>query len=124
MLYDFFICGPYFMCYNAIMSNKVILLFSCTIAVTADMLLVWWAKNSSHSQFEGIIGIILLNISTFIWVYTMKAGIESATAITFYALFTVAGCTILGVVIFKEPLSIINGIGLLLSLIALVLVSI
>jgi multidrug transporter EmrE-like cation transporter len=56
--------------------------------------------------------------------YTMKKGIESATAITFYALFTVAGCSFLGFVIFKEPLSLVNGVGLALAVIALVLISI
>ncbi len=104
--------------------NKFLLISSCAVAVVADMLFVWWAKRVNHPIWSAIIGIILLNIATIVWMYTMKKGIESATAITFYAIFTVAGCSFLGFVIFKEPLSLTNGIGLVLAVIALVLISI
>ena len=96
---------------------------SCVVAVIADMLFVWWAKRINHPSWAAIIGIILLNIAAVAWMYTMKKGIESATAITFYALFTVAGCSFLGFVIFKEPVSTTNAIGLVLAVIALVLIS-
>jgi multidrug transporter EmrE-like cation transporter len=104
--------------------NKLILIISCIVAVISDMLFVWWAKRDNHPSWAMIIGIVLLNIAAVIWMYTMKKGIESATAITFYALFTVAGCSFLGFIIFHEPLSIINFIGLLLTLVALVMISI
>ncbi len=103
--------------------NKLLLIVSCVVAVAADMLFVWWAKRGSHPTWSAIVGIVLLNTATIVWMYTMKKGIESATAITFYALFTVAGCSFLGFVIFKEPLSFINGLGLLLAIVALVLIS-
>lgn len=104
--------------------NKLILIISCIVAVISDMLFVWWAKKNTHPTWALIIGMILLNIAAVIWMYTMKKGIESATAITFYALFTVAGCSFLGFMIFGEHLSVINSIGLLLALVALVMISI
>ncbi len=104
--------------------NKLLLISSCVVAVIADMLFVWWAKRASHPMWSAIIGIILLNAATIIWMHTMKKGIESATAITFYALFTVAGCSFLGFVIFKEPLSLVNGFGIVLAIVALILISI
>lgn len=104
--------------------NKLLLFASCFIAVVADMLLVWWAKNPKHPLWSLIIAVILNSIGMFIWTYTMKNGIESATAITFYALFTVAGCSFLGFVIFNEPLSMTNTIGLIMGFIALILISI
>jgi multidrug transporter EmrE-like cation transporter len=104
--------------------NKLLLVASCMVAVVADMLLVWWAKRENHPAWSWIIGLVLLNIATLVWMYTMRNGIESATAITFYALFTVAGCSFLGFVIFKEHLHIINTIGLALALVALILISI
>lgn len=103
--------------------SKLLLLASCFVAVIADMLFVWWAKEDSHPKPAVIAGLILLNVATLIWMYTMRVGIESATAITFYALFTVAGCSFLGFVIFHEHLSPVNAVGLVLAVIALILIS-
>jgi multidrug transporter EmrE-like cation transporter len=103
--------------------NKLLLFASCVLAVAADMLLVWWAKKSTHPSLSLILGLALVNAGALVWAYTMKKGIESATAITFYALFTVAGCSLLGFLVFKEHLTRINAIGLVLALIALVMIS-
>ena len=84
--------------------NKLLLFFSCVVAVIADMSFVWWAKKDTHPNWTWIIGIVLLNIATLVWMYTMRKGIESATAITFYALFTVTGCSFLGFIIFHEQI--------------------
>ncbi len=104
--------------------NRLLLIASCVVAVVADMLFVWWAKKDTHPNWSWIVGLVLLNIATLVWMYTMRKGIESATAITFYALFTVAGCSFLGFVIFKEHLSTLNLIGLILGFIALIIISI
>jgi multidrug transporter EmrE-like cation transporter len=104
--------------------NKILLILSCIVAVAADMLFVWWAKKDSHPTWSFIVGIILLNIATLVWMYTMRKGIESATAITFYALFTVAGCSFLGFMVFKETLSLVNSIGLALAFVSLIMISI
>lgn len=104
--------------------NKLLLFFSCALAVVADMLFVWWAKKPLHPKLSLIIGMILLNVTAIIWAYTMRKGIESATAITIYALFTMAGCTALGYFMFDENLSTINWIGMVLAAIALIMISI
>lgn len=103
--------------------DKVLLILSCVIAVAADMILVWWAKKEPHPVWLLLVGVIFNLVGLYIWAYSMRKGIESATAITVYALFTVAGCSLLGFVIFKEPLSMINGIGLVLGVIALVMLT-
>ena len=103
--------------------NKLLLFASCFVVVIADMLFVWWAKKDNHSTASLVVGLILLNVATLVWMYTLRKGIESAAAITFYALFTVAGCSYLGFVFFKEPLSTVNSIGIVLALVALVLIS-
>src|SRR5271157_6044924 len=104
--------------------KKLLLIISCVVAVVADMLFVWWAKKDNHPPFAIILGLVLMNIAGLVWAYTMKNGIESATAITFYALFTVAGCSFLGFVIFKESLSFVNSLGLVLALVALIMISV
>jgi multidrug transporter EmrE-like cation transporter len=103
--------------------SRLLLFASCIVAVVADMLFVWWAKEESHPIPAMVLGLVLLNIASVVWMYTMREGIESATAITFYALFTVAGCSFLGFVVFKEHLSPINVTGLALSVVALVFIS-
>ena len=104
--------------------SKLLLIASCVVAVVADLLFVWWAKEDAHPAWSWIVGIILLNIATVVWMYTMRKGIESATAITFYALFTVAGCSFLGIVIFKEPFKFINLLGIIMGVIALIMISV
>ncbi len=104
--------------------NKILLIASCLVAVIADMMMVWWAKKDTGHNFILVLAIVLVNVASLIWAYTMRKGIESAIAITFYALFTVAGCSFLGFIVFHESLSIINLVGIVLALIALFLIGI
>ena len=99
------------------------LILSCLVAVVSDMALVWWAKQAGHPLSYLIAGILLGNAAIVIWAYSMRTGVESAVAITVYALATVIGCSFLGIVIFREPVSIVNAIGMGLGLVALVMVS-
>ena len=102
--------------------EKLILFTSCIVAVIADTFFVFYAKGKSHTNLFLIGGLILTNIAALVWAYSMRKGIESAVAITFYALLTVAACTAVGVFLFKEPLSVINGIGIILALVALFMI--
>ncbi len=95
---------------------------SCVVAVIADTFFVFYAKGKGHNNLFLIAGLILTNIAALVWAYSMKKGIESAVAITFYALLTVAACTAVGVILFKEPLSPINAFGIILALVALFLI--
>jgi len=104
--------------------NKFFLYVACLIAVIADMLFVCWAKKSSHSLAILFTATILNLIGTALWTYSLKAGIESATAITVYALFTIGGCSLLGYAIFNKHLTALNFVGLMLAVIALVMISV
>lgn len=106
------------------MVNKLLLVLSCIIAVVADVLLVWWSKHPNHPIQAIIWGVILNTIGMGIWTYTMKEGIESATAITFYALFTVTACSLVGTFVFHEHLSIFNIFGIFLAIISLIMICI
>ena len=105
------------------MLNKILLALSSIVAVASDMSLVWWAKHEQHPVLFLVIGIVTMNIAVLIWLYTLWHGIESASAIIFYALFTAAGCSLLGILFFNETLSVVNIIGLTLGIIALILIS-
>ena len=102
--------------------NKLILFISCIVAVIADTLFVFYAKTKNHNMILVIAGLILMNVSALVWTYSMRKGIESSIAITFYALFTVTACSIIGIFIFKEHMSAMNLAGILLALIALLMI--
>jgi multidrug transporter EmrE-like cation transporter len=101
-----------------------LLIASCIIAVIADMLFIFWAKKETHPTWLIGMAFLLNTIGTIIWIYCLRFGIESAFAITFYALFTVAGCSVVGYFVFKEHLSVVNFIGLILSVLSILLISI
>lgn len=103
--------------------NKLLLLFSCILAVVADMIWVWWAKSKDHSKGLLITGYMFSLIALVLWIYSMLKGITAAQAITIYALFTIAGCTALGYLVFNENLSTTNWIGMILAVIALIMIS-
>ena len=103
--------------------NKILLFCSCLLAVVADMIWVWWAKSVDHSKSLLIIGYFISLIALILWIYSMLKGITAAQAITIYALFTIAGCTALGYIVFNENLSTTNWIGMLLAVIALIMIS-
>lgn len=104
--------------------NKLILFTSCIVAVIADTLLVFYAKTKGHPLALVVSGVLLMNISALVWTYSMRKGIESSIAITIYALFTVAACSLVGVFIFKEHLSSLNIVGIILALTALILIGV
>lgn len=104
--------------------EKIILFIACIIAVAADMSWVWWAKSKEHNIWILIIGFILSMTSLVFWIYSLIKGITAAQAITIYSIFTIIGCSFLGIVIFKEAITVINGIGLIFALIALIMISI
>lgn len=104
--------------------NKILLYISCFTAVISDMLFVVYAKSNKSPFCLLIIALIINFFGCLVWTFSMKKGIESSMAITSYALFTVTGCSLLGVIFFNEQLSIINIIGIIMALTALILMNI
>src|ERR1035437_7769992 len=104
--------------------NKLILFFSCVLAVVADMIWVWWAKGKDHPKWILLIGFCFSMSALTLWIYSLVKGITAAQAITAYALLTIAGCTAIGYFVFNENLSTINWIGIGLAAVALVMISI
>lgn len=103
--------------------NKALLFLSCFLSVAADMMLVAWAKGSRSPWYLFAAAFVINAFGIAVWTYTMRMGIESATAITIYAVFTVAGCALLGHFQFGETLSTVNIIGVILGIVSLILVS-
>lgn len=104
--------------------GKFLLFLSCFTAVIADMMLVWYAKHKDATPLLFWTAFVINAIGIYVWQYSMRKGIESATAITVYCLLTTAGCTALGYFFFQEELSLTNWCGIILAIIALILITI
>jgi multidrug transporter EmrE-like cation transporter len=102
---------------------KLILFLSCVMAVIADMMLVWYAKHTKSSIWIFVSAIILSVVGIFVWQYSMRKGIESATAITVYCILTTIGCTILGQYFFGEILIMKQWVGIGLAIVALLMIN-
>ena len=103
--------------------NKLLLYLSCLIAVFADMLFVIYAKSIKSIIGVLIIAILLNALGVAIWTYSMKKGIEAPMAITVYAVLTVIGCSLTGNILFKEQISLLNWIGIVLASFSMYLIS-
>lgn len=102
---------------------KFLLFLSCFSAVIADMMLVWFAKHKNASPVLFWSAFLINAFGIYVWQYSMRKGIESATAITVYCLLTIAGCTALGYFFFQEHLSLVNWCGIVLAIISLFLIT-
>lgn len=103
--------------------GKLLLFISCITAVVADMMLVWYAKHKEASLLLFWTAFLINAAGIYVWQYSMRKGIESATAITVYCLLTTVGCTALGYFFFHEQLSIKQMTGILLAIISLCLIT-
>lgn len=101
--------------------KQLLLILSCLIAVISDMAYVMFAKFPAINFL--IIGVIGSLISISLWIYAMRVGVESSTAITYYCVLTMIGCTLLGHIIFHEQLSLTNWLGIFLAIISLILIA-
>lgn len=104
--------------------TKLLLFASCLFAVIADMLMVLWAKNQKHQSWLLIIGVFLIMITGVIWSYSIYKGMKVTAAITIYAILSIIGCSFTGIIVFHEQLTIINIIGMIVGIIALIMISI
>ncbi len=78
----------------------------------------------SHTESKQIflwIGIVLYTIGTVIWAYSLKYEFLSK-AISLFTILNLVVVTLAGVFIFKEELTLINKIGILLGIVSVFLI--
>lgn len=98
----------------------MILIFSAILFESfADVLFKF-----SHTESKQIllwIGVVFYTIGTVIWAYSLKYEFLSK-AISLFTILNLIIVTLAGVFIFKEELSLINKIGILLGIISVFLI--
>jgi multidrug transporter EmrE-like cation transporter len=103
------------------MNKIVLLLISIAVAfeVVGDILFKYWSLNSKTFFIVG--GVLIYSVATVIWAYSLKYGYLSKE-ITIFTVFNLIAVVLAGVLIFKESLSTINIIGIILGVISVILV--
>jgi len=107
--------------------SNIKLIFFCLIIIAvifeifADILFKKWSIENKNILLA--IGLIIYIVGTLFWAFSLKYGLLSKAA----AIFTVLNLIILvlvGVIYFKENLSLINKVGIALGIVSIILIEI
>lgn len=102
---------------------KTIFLVLVTLAAlfegAGDVLLKKWAVDGRSIFF--MVGVAVYIVATIVWAYTLKYEFLSK-AISVVSIINLIVVILVGVLYFKEDLSTINKIGILLGIISIVLI--
>ena len=89
--------------------------------VCADVLFKYWSINSRGALLWS--GIALYTIGTVIWAYSLKLEYLSK-AITIFTVVNLIAVVVVGAMVFKENLSLVNKVGVLLGILSIILLQI
>lgn len=98
-----------------------LIIFAVIFEVIADILFKYWTLNTKNLFLVG--GVILYSIGTLIWAFSLKYEYLSK-AITIFTVVNLIVVVLVGIFLFKEDLSMINKLGLLLGIISVILIQI
>ncbi|MBI5913117.1 EamA family transporter [Candidatus Azambacteria bacterium] len=104
---------------------KYIFLLLITLAVAlevfSDVLFKKWAiENRSYLL---VLGLVIYMIGTTFWAYSLRYG-HLSKAISIFAVLNLIILVLVGVLFFKEDLSVINKVGIALGVISVILIEI
>ena len=102
--------------------NKIVpilIAFAVAFEVIGDVLFKYWSINSKGLFIWSGIGVYF--IATVIWAYSLKYGFLSKE-ITIFTVLNLIAVVLVGFFLFKEEVSFINMIGILLGVVSVILV--
>ncbi len=99
-----------------------LMLFGVLLELSADFLFKKWSMDVVGKNFFFIFGLLLYLAGSFFWVSTLKYEFLSKSA-TIFLILNLIGVVLIGAVIFKEDLSLINKIGIVFGIISIILIS-
>ncbi|MCR4322649.1 MAG: SMR family transporter [Candidatus Azambacteria bacterium] len=104
---------------------KYIFLFLITLAVAlevaADVLFKKWTLE--HRSYLLVVGLVIYMVGTTSWAYSLRYG-DLSRAISIFAVLNLIILVLVGVLFFKEDLSLINKIGIAFGVISVILLEI
>lgn len=106
---------------DKILFSLLLIIFLSLVGVVGDFFIKLSGSGAKFMELKWfIIGFLIYALTAFGWFYVMK-NVKLATLGVFYAISTVIFLTIVGVIFFKEHLSIYEIVGVITGIISLVL---
>jgi multidrug transporter EmrE-like cation transporter len=99
----------------------ILISLAIVFEIFGDILLKKWSINQKGLFFG--LGIFIYTASTILWGYSLKYEFLSK-AVSIMTIVNLIVVVLLGVFLFKENLSVINKIGILLGIISVILIEI
>lgn len=99
----------------------LLIALAVALEVAADVLFKKWSLGSKNYWL--IIGLAVYMIGTTFWAYSLKYG-NLSKAISIFAVLNLIILVLIGVLFFKEDLSLTNKIGIILGIIGIILIEI
>lgn len=93
--------------------------FAVLLEVIADIMFRYWGMNEKRWLLA--VGMAVYMIGTLFWAYSLKYEYLSK-AISVFTILNLVALVLAGVVIFKEDLSLVNKLGILLALVSVVMI--
>ena len=94
---------------------------SVVLEVVSDILFKKWATDSKNSLLY--VGLLIYLIGTIFWAFSLKYGYLSK-AISIFTILNLIIIVLVGILYFKENLSLINRIGIGLGILSVILIEI
>jgi len=107
------------MSYNVVFMGLV--LAAATLEVVADIFLKKWSLG--NNSYLLVMGLLFYFIGTIFWAVSLKYEFLSR-AISVFTVFNFCAVVIVGLVIFKEDISLINKIGIGMGILSIILIEI
>ena len=95
------------------------ILLAVLLEVTADILFKKWTINNRNLFF--IIGLAIYFVGTIFWAFSLKYEFLSK-AISIFTILNLIIIVLVGLLIFKENLSLVNKLGVLLGVLSIILI--
>lgn len=96
----------------------ILVSLSVALEIVSDVLFKYWSISSKGLLLWG--GLAIYTIGTILWAYSLKFELLSK-AITVFTVLNLIVVVIVGAVLFKENLSLVNKIGVLFGVISIIL---
>jgi multidrug transporter EmrE-like cation transporter len=96
-------------------------MFAVSFEIVADIMFKKWATENKNLLMVG--GLFIYLAGTVIWAYSMRYNLFSK-AVSIFSILNFIAAILVGVILFKEDLSLINKIGIALGLASIVLIEI
>jgi len=99
----------------------ILILLAVSFEVVADILFKKWSIGNSNLFFSA--GLLIYFIGTIFWAISLKYEYLSK-AVSVFTILNLILLVIVGIILFKEDLSLVNKIGIGLGIISIVLIEI